>query len=207
MNEPVPIAILARAPVAGFAKTRLIPLLGAERAAALAARLIERAAQTASQATPGGVTLWATPDEGHPLFGQLAMRHGLALRRQREGDLGSRMNEAIAAANGPILVIGTDCPGITAEHLRKAADILRRRRDAVLFPAEDGGYGLIGMRMPHAGVFEGVEWGTARVLGQTRRRLKELGLAWEESVQVWDLDRPEDMERLSEIGMRDLLAA
>ena len=207
MNESVPIAILARAPVAGFAKTRLIPLLGAERAAALAARLIERAAQTASQAAPAAVTLWATPDEGHPLFAQLAVRYGLALRRQREGDIGSRMHQAIAAANGPVLVIGTDCPGITAENLSKAADILRGGRDAVLFPAEDGGYGLIGMRAPHARVFEGVEWGTVRVLGQTRRRLKELGLAWEEPVPVWDLDRPEDLDRLSEIGMRDLLGA
>ena len=207
MNEAIPIAILARAPVAGFAKTRLVPLLGAERAAALAARLIERAAQTASQAAPASVTLWATPDEGHPLFAQLAVRYGLALRRQREGDIGSRMHQAIAAANGPVLVIGTDCPGMTAEHLSKAADILRGGRDAVIFPAEDGGYGLIGMRAPHARAFEGVEWGTARVLGQTRRRLKELGLAWKEPVPVWDLDRPEDLERLSEIVMRDLLAA
>jgi rSAM/selenodomain-associated transferase 1 len=207
MSEAVPIAILARAPVAGFAKTRLIPLLGAERAAALAARLIERAAQAASQAAPACVTLWATPDEGHPLFAQLAVRYGLALRRQREGDLGSRMHEALASANGPVLVIGTDCPGFAAAHLRKAADILRGGRDVVIFPAEDGGYGLIGMRAPHARVFEGVEWSTARVLGQTRRRLKELGLTWEEPVPVWDLDRPEDLERLAEIGMRDLLAA
>ena len=205
MNELVPIAILARAPVAGFAKTRLIPILGAERAALLAARLIERAVQTASRAAPGAVTLWATPDAGHPHFAALAGRYGVALQRQREGDLGVRMHDAIAAANGPLLVIGTDCPGITAAHLSKAADILRRGLDAVIFPAEDGGYGLIGMRSPHAGVFEGVDWGTARVLGQTRRHLKELGLAWEEPVTVWDLDRPEDLERLSEPGLRDLL--
>jgi rSAM/selenodomain-associated transferase 1 len=205
MNEPVLIAILARAPVAGFAKTRLIPVLGAERAALLAARLIERAVQTASQAAHGCVMLWATPDASHAIFAELAVRYGLGLRRQGEGDLGARMHAAIAAANGPVLVIGTDCPGITSEHLSKAADLLRRGLDAVIFPAEDGGYGLIGMRAPHAGVFEGVEWGTARVLGQTRQRLQELRLAWEEPVTVWDLDRPEDLERLSEPGLRDLL--
>jgi rSAM/selenodomain-associated transferase 1 len=200
MNESVPISILARAPVAGFAKTRLSSVLGAERAASLAARLIERAVQTASQAATGSVTLWATPDASHPVFGELAVRYGVGLRRQSEGDLGARMHAAIAAANGPVLVIGTDCPGITAEHLSKAADVLRRGLDAVIFPAEDGGYGLIGMHAPHSGVFAGVDWGTARVLGQTRRRLKEGGLAWEEPVTVWDLDRPEDFKRLEETG-------
>jgi uncharacterized protein len=200
------IAILARAPVAGFAKTRLIPALGAERAASLAARLIERAVETASQAALGPLTLWATPDGSHPLFSELVVRCGIGLRRQGEGDLGARMLDAIRAANGPALVIGTDCPAMTAEHLRKAAGILRRGLDAVMFPAEDGGYGLIGMRAPQAGAFAGADWGTARVLGQTRRRLQELGLAWAEPVMVWDLDGPEDLDRLSEIGLGDLLA-
>ncbi|HKN10012.1 MAG TPA: glycosyltransferase, partial [Pseudomonadota bacterium] len=88
MNEPVAIAILAKAPVAGFAKTRLIPLLGAERAAWLAARLIERSAETASGSAVGPVTLWATPDEENSLLQSVRVRHGLRLERQSEGDLG-----------------------------------------------------------------------------------------------------------------------
>jgi rSAM/selenodomain-associated transferase 1 len=206
MNERLSVAILARAPVAGFAKTRLIPVLGAERAACLAARLIERAAQTASRAALGPVTLWGAPDASHPLFAELAGRFFLGLARQSEGDLGARMLHPITAANGPALVIGTDCPVITSAHLCKAADVLRRGLDVVIFPAEDGGYGLIGMRAPCPGVFAGVDWGTARVLGQTRRRLQELGLAWEEPVPVWDLDRAEDLERLAQVGLGDVVA-
>ena len=76
MNEPVAIAILAKAPEPGFAKTRLIPVLGPERAALLQARLIERTAQTACAAAIGPVSLWATPDERHPVFQAVVMRRG-----------------------------------------------------------------------------------------------------------------------------------
>ena len=101
MNEPVAVAILAKAPVAGFAKTRLVPVLGAERAALLAARLIERAAETASRSAVGPVTLWAAPDTSNCLFQAVRDRHGLTLARQSEGDLGTRMLSAITAETGP----------------------------------------------------------------------------------------------------------
>ena len=61
--EPVAVAILAKAPLPGLAKTRLAPALGADGAAALQARLIERAAETARAANVGPVTLWAAPDQ------------------------------------------------------------------------------------------------------------------------------------------------
>jgi rSAM/selenodomain-associated transferase 1 len=206
MNEPVAIALLAKAPVPGLAKTRLIPVLGAERAALLAARLIERAAETASRSAVGPVTLWAAPDESDPLFQAVRVRHGLTLARQSEGDLGTRMRIAIAAANGPALVIGTDCPVLTSDHLQRAADILRRGTDAVVLPAEDGGYVLIGMRAQQPAIFETICWGSARVLGATRRRLKHLGLTWQEPVMLWDLDLPADIERLHAVGLQELVS-
>ncbi len=98
MNEPVAVAVLAKAPLPGFAKTRLIPALGAERAALLQARLIEHAVATACAARIGPITLWAAPDESHPLFHAIAARLGVALARQGGGDLGARMLAAIAAA-------------------------------------------------------------------------------------------------------------
>jgi rSAM/selenodomain-associated transferase 1 len=201
----VAIAILAKAPVPGFAKTRLIPALGAERAALLQARLIERAAMIASRSAVGPVTLWAAPDESDSLFQALRVRHGMTLARQSESDLGTRMLSAMAAANGPALVIGTDCPALTSDHLLRAADILRRGTDAVILPAEDGGYVLIGLRAPQAAIFEHMGWGTARVLGETRRRLKRQGLTWQEPVMLWDLDLPADIERLRAIGLYDLV--
>ena len=205
MSEPVAVAILAKAPLAGFAKTRLAVQLGAERAALLAARLIERAVETASRSGVGPVTLWAAPDAAHPLFQAVRARHGTRLERQGEGDLGARMHAAMAAAKGPALVIGTDCPALTANDLRRAAETVRLNTDAVIFPAEDGGYGLIGLRAPQRAVFEAMSWGTSRVLGETRRRFKELGLTWQEPVTLWDLDLSTDIDRLADIGLQTLI--
>ena len=99
MNEPVAVAVLAKAPIEGFAKTRLIPVLGARGAAVLQARLVERAVETACAAAIGPVTLWTTPDESHPVFQSIGARRGITLARQADGDLGARMLAAITAAN------------------------------------------------------------------------------------------------------------
>jgi len=205
MSEPVAVAVLAKAPLPGFAKTWLIPLLGAEGAARLQARLIERAVATASAAAIGPVTVWAAPDAAHACFRRLTAR-GVALACQCDGDLGERMQAAIAAANGPALVIGTDCPALTPEHLRLAADCLRGGSDVVVCPAEDGGYVLIGMRAPQPVLFGDMPWSSADVLAETRRRLRRQGLTWQEPVTLWDLDRPTDLPRLREIGLSGLIA-
>jgi rSAM/selenodomain-associated transferase 1 len=193
MADDVSIAILAKAPLAGLAKTRLIPALGAEGAAALQARLVARAAATASAARTGSVTLWATPDETHPLFKSLRQEFGLKLVRQPDGDLGERMHAAVR--NDPTLVIGTDCPALTPDHLVLAAAMLRHH-DAVVIPAEDGGYVLIGLRKPQPAVFSNMVWGTATVMDETRRRFRSLNLTWKELPTLWDVDTPGDLARL-----------
>jgi len=204
MSERVAVAVLAKAPVAGFAKTRLIPLLGGERAAVLQARLTARAVATACAAAVGPVTLWAAPDESHPAFQALGAQHGIALACQVDGDLGARMLAAMAAA-GPCLVIGTDCPSLTTEHVRNAADILRSGSDVVIIPADDGGYVLIGMRKAQPALFSDMPWSTPGVMDETRRRLRQLGLAWQEPATLWDVDVPEDLARLREVGLQDLI--
>ena len=207
MTEPVAVAVLAKAPLAGFAKTRLIPVLGPRGAALLHQRLIERAVASACAAATCSVTLWATPDAAHPVFRAIAAHHGITLANQSEGDLGAKMLTALAAAHSPVLVIGTDCPVLTSDHLRTAADILRAGADAVVIPAEDGGYVLIGLRTPERALFADIRWSTPGVMGETRRRLTELGLTWREPVTLWDVDRPEDLERLREIGLQELIPA
>jgi rSAM/selenodomain-associated transferase 1 len=202
---PVAIAVLARAPIPGFAKTRLIPVLGEDGAATLQARLIERAVATACAAAIGPVTLWATPDESHPGFQILGTR-GVTLARQPDGDLGARMLAAIAAVNGPVLVIGTDCPALRADHLQTAAATLHAGNDVVVFPAEDGGYVLIGMHRPLPDLFADMPWSTAEVMDETRRRLRERGLTWQEPVTLWDVDIPNDLARFQESGLQDLLS-
>jgi uncharacterized protein len=201
MNEPVAIAILAKAPEPGLAKTRLIPALGAERAALLQARLIERTVETACAAAVGPVILWAAPDERHPMFATLGARHRIRTRRQPEGDLGNRMLSAMTAADAPVLVIGTDCPALRPTHLRCAAEILRVGNNAVVLPAEDGGYVLIGTRRPQPALFVDIPWGSAHVMEETRGRMRSLGLTWQEPVTLWDVDLPKDLERLRELGL------
>lgn len=205
MNEPVAVAILAKAPIAGFAKTRLIPVLGARGAAVLQERLVERAVETACAAAIGPVTLWATPDESHPVFQSIGAHLGITLARQADGDLGARMLAAITAANTCVLLIGSDCPALTLDHLRAAADVLRDRAPAVVIPAEDGGYALIGLRTPEPALFSDMPWSTPLVMNETRRRLRTLGLTWHEPVTLWDVDLPQDLERMRGIGLHDLI--
>jgi rSAM/selenodomain-associated transferase 1 len=201
MVEPVAIAILAKAPLPEHAKTRLMPALGAEGAAMLQARMIERTVEAARAAATGPITLWASPDEQHPIFQTI----GIKAVRQPEGDLGARMHAAVEAAGGPVLVIGTDCPVLRLAHLRTAADVLRDGFDAVIIPVEDGGYALIGTRRAERGLFAGVHWGTASVMMETRRRLLRLRFSWREPARLWDVDVPEDLDRLKREGLGGLL--
>jgi rSAM/selenodomain-associated transferase 1 len=194
--EPVAIAVMAKAPVPGLAKTRLATVLGDQGAAALQEQLTARTVALACTAEIGPVTLWATPDASHASFCGLAHRQRLSLRNQPDGDIGMRMLVALQAANGPAIVIGTDCPALTLQHLHVTAAHLRDGMDAVLIAAEDGGYVLIGMRAPHPLLFSAMTWSSDTVAAETRRRLARLGLAWREPARLWDVDRPEDLARL-----------
>lgn len=203
--EPVAVAILAKAPLPGLAKTRLAPALGADGAAALQARLIERAVETARLADVGPVTLWAAPDQDHPAFQTLAALFGVTLARQPDGDLGVRMLAALTATQGAAIVIGTDCPALQPAHLRAAAEALAGGVDAVVVPVEDGGYALIGTREPQPALFADMPWSTAGVMAETRRRLTHLSLSWREPARLWDVDLPEDVERLKREGLAALM--
>ena len=204
--EPVAIAVLAKAPYPGLVKTRLVLTLGVDGAAKLQERFIQRTVDTAVASGVGPVTLWGSPDERHPFFAHLIAQHAIRVKRQPNGDLGARMLAALAEANGPAIVIGTDCPGLTAEHLKDAAEVLRSGTDAVVCPADDGGYVLIGMRRPDPALFEDMAWSTEGVMTETRRRLAHIGLTWREPAQLWDVDRPTDVRRMRREGFDDLLA-
>src|SRR4029077_239253 len=195
-DTSVTIAILAKAPVPGLVNTRLIPTIGAHAAAVLQERLTERAIATSLAAEVGPVTLWCSPDATHSTFLKLVMQQRIILKRQPEGDLGARMLAATAAGNGPVLVIGTDCPALTELHLRGAANALREGNDVVIIPAEDGGYVLIGTRTPQPAIFADIAWGTNTVLAETRARIIEQRLALMEQPPLWDVDTEADLARL-----------
>lgn len=174
------VLVFARQARAGRVKTRLVPLLGADGAARLHARLVRRALATARAARLGEVTLWGSS-------------------RQRGPDLGVRMEHALrhALRRAPrAILMGADAPALRPAHLRRAARWLAGGADAVFAPAEDGGYALVALRRVSPRLFEGIEWGGARVMAQTRARLAALGWRARELPQVWDVDRPEDVARL-----------
>jgi len=202
------IVVFARAPAPGATKTRLIPLLGAVGAAELQRLLIERTLATAIGASIGTVELWCEPTAHHPMLADFLRRHGVDGVTQCDGDLGARMHHAAIAslAGAPrVLFIGTDCPALTAADLRAAAEALAAN-DAVLIPAEDGGYVLLGLNRWDVQLFTDIEWGGDQVLTVTRARLAALNWRCQEFPALWDVDRPEDYLRLRESGLMPELA-
>jgi rSAM/selenodomain-associated transferase 1 len=205
LPEEIRIAVFAKAPVPGEVKTRLNALLGPDGAAALHAGLVRHALSVATASGVGQVELHYAPDTRDAFFARCAERFHVSLVPQQGADLGERMRRAFEgafAARSALLVIGSDCPALGASELRTAATALREK-GAVIIPAEDGGYVLIGLAAPVEGLFEGVDWGTERVLRQTRARFAEAKTQCVELPTLWDLDRPEDYARLSREGLLD----
>lgn len=191
------LLVFARAPVPGRVKTRLVPLLGKEGAARLHRQLLKRTLATAMESELE-VTLCCTPATG-----QFKATAKIRLQSQGRGDLGERLYRASARAlrsHRYVIVIGSDCAVLRVADLRAALRALRGGADAVLSPAEDGGYALIGLARARRSLFTGVDWGSNRVLAQTRARLRRLGWRWQELRTLWDVDRPEDVARLRQIA-------
>jgi rSAM/selenodomain-associated transferase 1 len=193
------IIVFAKAPQPGAVKTRLVPLLGEEGAAALHAKLVERTLETTRAASFGCVELHCAPDTDDPFFGFCRGHFNVTLKPQVAGDLGTRMScafESALEAHACVLLVGSDCPALTALHLRQAERALRDGADAVLVPCQDGGYALIGLRRVDAKLFDGIAWGSDSVMAETRARLEQLGWTWRELETLWDVDHPEDYARL-----------
>jgi len=193
------LIVFARAPVPGRVKTRLAPLLGASGAARLHERMVERTLATGVSAGFAKVELHCAPGAENVFFRRMRRRFRVDLRAQGRGDIGARMQRAFARAlrlYPYAVLIGSDCPALRPADLRAALRALRAGADAVLSPAEDGGYPLIGLRRVSGKLFDGVSWGSGRVLEQTRRRLARLGWRWKELRLLWDVDRPADLARL-----------
>lgn len=198
----VQIAVFAKAPLPGFAKSRLIPALGAAGAAHLQRAFIRGAVAMAISANLGPLTLWCTPDTQHHLFRALRRHYGIQTLIQVDGDLGIKMADAFArhCATGPLLLIGTDCPVLSSAHLRRAAEALLRGNDAVFIPSEDGGYALVGLHEPQPALFDGIPWSTSDVLRATLERAVSLGLRAELLDMLWDVDVPSDLARLERLS-------
>jgi uncharacterized protein len=195
---PVRIVIMAKAPVAGLAKTRLIPALGAEGAAQLAKKMLSHTLATALASKLGVVEICATPDPNDPAWLGLDLPTNIVWTAQGDGDLGERMARAAARTTRggeAIILIGTDCPAIDVFTLHEAAQALDDY-DASLLPTFDGGYALMGMKKFDSAAFDNMPWSTSTVAQKTIQSIQRLG--WQVKVlpNLHDIDEPTDLQHL-----------
>jgi uncharacterized protein len=202
MADQVALVVIAKAPLPGRAKTRLSPPCTPSEAAELAAAAL-RDTLAAMGATParrwvlaldGERDGWASP--------------GFEVVPQRGAGLGARLSHALAAAGGPALVVGMDTPQLTPALLRAAARrLLDPATDAVLGPADDGGYWAIGLRRPNPRVFAGVPMSTARTGRAQLERLGALGLRTALLAPLRDVDTIADAAAVARLCPQSRFAA
>jgi len=200
--KPLRILVFAKAPRPGRVKTRLVPALGEQGAARLAACLLAQALEHALAAGVGAVELCMSPAPGHPDWAATSLPGHIDLSDQGVGDLGERMARATRrtlAAGEAVLLMGSDCPALDPERLRYAAAQLAEY-DAVLHPAADGGYPLLGVNAFAPELFEAMPWSTAEVARLTLQRLDALGWRTWVGETLNDIDTPADLALVGPIA-------
>jgi rSAM/selenodomain-associated transferase 1 len=200
------ILIFAKAPVAGQVKTRLVPVLGEYGAAEIYRLLLYRLIHELKDGNIADTEICCMPDMLHPDFQHIQALIGCSLSNQVGSDLGQRMSNAVKKALRRyqyVILIGADCPGISINYLKQAVCYLKEGADAILGPAEDGGYVLLGLSNTATCLFDGLPWGTGKILEITRNCFRSLNWKWQELPELWDVDRPEDLERFKRLMQKD----
>ncbi|RLQ23239.1 DUF2064 domain-containing protein [Seongchinamella sediminis] len=185
----------AKEPLPGEVKTRMIPPLSAQQACELHRELVLWTARTLTAAGLGRVELAVAGNPAAALFRQCQGLGVRAVRAQQGADLGQRMFHALQRGlehHQKVILVGSDCPQIDRGYLQSAIAALDRS-DAVLGPAADGGYVLIGVRQLDKRWFSGVQWGSASVYADTVARFSDTGTKWQPLAELQDVDRPEDL--------------
>lgn len=204
VKGPVAVAIVCKAPIAGQSKTRLSPPLRPDECAALSACFIHDLSRTVDSLTEDDdVTGYAvyTPHGSEAALRPL-LPEGFRLMPQGEGDLGARMRKAIAdllaAGHAGAILIGADMPTLPISILRDAVRAVRGSDCLVLSPALDGGYTLIGLSQPHAGLFSDIPWSTDQVYRLTLARAHALGLPVVNVPGWYDVDDAASLRMLTD---------
>ena len=189
------LLLLTKAPEPGKVKTRLAAFLGADAAADLYEKLVHDCLEMSMSADLCPVEIWCSPSTEHDIFQHCREHYHTDLQQQGPGDIGQRMSHAIKSAvqhAKHVVLIGADCPALSAADLEMAFKALQQGTDVVLGPAEDGGYYLIGMSNHHPRLFENIPWSTHSVLAATEVHLREQGLGWHSLPVHRDVDTAED---------------
>jgi rSAM/selenodomain-associated transferase 1 len=194
------LAVMAKAPIAGEVKTRLVPPLTQEQAADLyRALLLDQLKHLQGFPTADRYLVY-TPEDSAPLMKRLAPPNFHCLA-QRGGDLGERMNAAFIdlwrRGHRNVMLVGSDLPALPLTILETAFDLLAASAgQVVLGPSRDGGYYLVGMNRPTSEIFEDMSWGDDQVLRVTLEKLSALGIKPALLPEWFDIDRVEDLNRL-----------
>jgi uncharacterized protein len=194
MRDPA-LIVFTKQPVAGQVKTRLQPDYTPAECATIAALLIRDTVDLVTSNWPGPLYLAVTPDTDHPLFHELAERYGIALIGQGDGDLGARMQRALAGAiaqHGVAAVMGCDVPHCPWEVLDEANGLMARGK-SVLGPTEDGGYYLMGLTEAHEALFQDIAWGSSSVFTETLRRALTVDVEFNYLSRLRDIDTAADL--------------
>jgi len=194
------ILVFAKAPVAGRVNTRLIPAIGVTAATQLQETLLHKRLESIEQNALCEVILMCAPDTLHVCFKDCETRYGVSLLSQHGDDLGQRLSNGIKHAlplKKNVIVVGTDAPALDGASIEEAI-IALSSHDVVMVPAEDGGYVLIGMSAHYPELFEGIEWGSDKVMAQTEAKVASQNLQLCRLATSWDIDREEDYKRYLE---------
>ena len=196
------IILFTRFPEPGRCKTRLIPALGATGAADLQQQMTEQVLHACLSLDPAHRTIEVHYEGGDRSAMQDWLGQDLCFHPQSPGDIGQRMAQALCPRleESPVLLLGSDCPTITAPILEQAISALKGH-DLVLGPSHDGGYYLIGAGAPldktsRTALFNNIPWGRDTVLSSTISRLDELGLSYHLLPTLHDIDTPDDLQHL-----------
>ena len=196
------LLVFTKTPVPGCVKTRLLSVTSPEQAAAIAVELLRRTLDTACRSSVRDIELWCTPTTRHSTLVELGEDFSMALQTQTGADLGERMFSAMEQSldnYNHVMLAGSDCIDLAVADLDLAREKLAEGYDVVLGPSLDGGYHLIGLSRLYRELFTGIEWGTDRVMQDTRERVAQLDLTLYELPERRDLDRPEDLKYLCDV--------
>ena len=205
------LMVFCKAPEAGKVKTRLSKpfekrgMDGKQIAAKIHEHLVFHCLQNVTKNAVAPVQLWCSPDKSHPFFQKCKDEFNIELKNQGCGDLGERMSRSfddVLSENESAIVVGTDCPRLNSSMVERAFTQLHESKCSVIGPAEDGGYFLVGLTRAQPDIFKDISWGSSQVFNETLNKMSgdvhELG-------ELWDVDRPEDLQRLLvEAGALDL---
>ncbi len=204
------LAVMARAPTPGSCKTRLSPRLSPQEAATFYQAMLLDTLDALSEVTCGRRVVLAAPeDDGVARLRELVPA-AWEVVSQRGADLGERLANGMRDLSLPekaLALVSSDAPTMPIPAVSAALESLGLLPRALLGACDDGGYYLIAMNVLELGVFSGISWSTPIVAEQTRLRLRELALPWDELPIAIDIDTPPDLDRLrAELSRRPGLA-